>query len=239
MPDAFEELKEVSPNETITAEAWNNLIDAIQALHQELDELESQRPGWIVVSVLAEDGEEPGRELMGSEISTVAASALADVERTYIGRRVSGRYVISNLSPGLYDVRVAPTIASGFAPAVKRGVQVQSGGATVVDVVVPRTEVTGALPRVPDLFNLGLQVALDLLAERGLALGEVLDAHGQVIPITTSTYESTGAINYVAPPDFAERPVVSSEPGEGMEVLTGTSVSLLISTSDRSEVEPM
>lgn len=236
MPNPIDELQEVSPHETITAEAWNKLIDAIQALYQELDALQSQRPGWIVVSVRVENGEEPGRELTGSEISTVTASAAADVERTYIGRRVRGRYVISSLPPGLYDVRVAPTLASGFSPVVRRGVQVQPGSATVVDAVVRRAEVAGLLPRVPNLFNRGLQEALDLLASRGLALGQVLDAHGQAIPITTST--EAGVIHYTAPPEFADRPVISSEPGEGMEPSLEAAVNLLISTAGRGEIEP-
>ncbi|NOZ26533.1 MAG: hypothetical protein GXP39_00585 [Chloroflexi bacterium] len=231
MPDVFDELKEVAPNETITAEAWNALIDAIQALYQEMAALESERPGWIVVTVRAEDGEEPGRELTGGEISAVAASAAADVEQTYFGRRVRGRYVISHLPPGLYDVRVTPTIASGFSATVRRGVRVQPGGAAVVDVVVPRAEEAGALPRVPDLFNRGLQDALDLLAGRGLTLGQVLDAHGQAVPITTSTDEATGAVRYTAPPEYAERPVISSEPGEGVEVPSGETVNLLVSAS--------
>jgi len=231
MPDVFDELKEVSPNETITAGAWNALIDAIEALYQEMAALESERPGWIVVTVRAEDGEEPGRELTGSEISAVAASAAADVEQTYFGRRVRGRYVISHLPPGLYDVRVTPTIASGFSAAVRRGVRVQPGSATVVDVVVSRAEEAGALPRVPDLFNKGLQEALDLLAGRGLALGQVLDAHGQAVTITTSVDETMGAVRYTAPPDYAERPVISSEPGEGVEVPSGETVNLLISAS--------
>ncbi|HEY64183.1 MAG TPA: hypothetical protein G4O02_06385 [Caldilineae bacterium] len=231
MPDVFDELKEVSPNETITAGAWNALIDAIEALYQEMAALESERPGWIVVTVRAEDGEEPGRELTGSEISAVAASAAADVEQTYFGRRVRGRYVISHLPPGLYDVRVTPTIASGFSAAVRRGVRVQPSSATVVDVVVSRAEEAGALPRVPDLFNKGLQEALDLLAGRGLALGQVLDAHGQAVTITTSVDETMGAVRYTAPPDYAERPVISSEPGEGVEVPSGETVNLLISAS--------
>jgi hypothetical protein len=237
MPNPIDELREVSSNETITAEAWNNLIDAIQVLYQELDAFQSQRPGWIVVSVRVENGEELGHELTGSEISTVAASATADMERTYIGRRVRGRYVISHLPPGLYDVRVAPTIASGFSSTIRRGVQVQSGSAAVVDVFVRHAEVVGLLPRVPDLFNRSLQESLDLLAHRGLTLGQVLDAHGQVVPITTSA--EAGALHYVAPPDFADRPVIGSEPGEGMELAPGTVVSLLISTAGRGEVEPV
>ena len=84
----------------------------------------------------AEDGAEPGRELQGGEINMVTANAPADVSKTTIGSRVRGRYVIANLPPGLYDVRVAPTIASGFAAVVQRNVQVQPGGAAVVDVVV-------------------------------------------------------------------------------------------------------
>ena len=229
MSDPFDELTEVSPGETITAEAWNNLIDAIQALHQEMAALEAERPGWIVVAVRAEDGEEPGRELTAGEISAVAASAAAEVERTYFGRRVRGRYVIAHLPPGLYDVRVTPTIASGFAAVIRRGIRFQPGGATVLDVVVPRAEEEGALPRVPRLFDLGLQDALDLLAARRLRLGQVLDAHGQAIAITTSTEESTGAIRYTAPPEHAERPVISSEPGEGTEVPPEGEVHLLIS----------
>jgi len=236
MPNAIADLQEVSPNQTITAEAWNALIDAIQELYQEIEAVQAQRPGWIVVAVRAEDGEEPGRELTGSELSTVAANATLAAERTYVGQRVRGRYVIAGLPPGLYDVRVAPTIASGFAAATRRDVLVQPGGATVVTVVVARAAVAGALPRVPDLFDRGLQEALDLLASRGIALGQVLDAHGQAIPITTTT-TAADVVRYIAPVDFAARPVVGSEPGEGMEVPVGTSVSLLISTADRSEVE--
>jgi hypothetical protein len=229
------ELREVSPNETITAEAWNSLIDGIQELYQELEALESQRPGWIVASVRAEDGAEPGRELTGGEISTVAASSTADVERTTLARRVRDRYVIAQLPPGLYDVQVAPTIASGFAATTRRGVLVQPGGATVIDVAVPRAAVVGALPRVPDLFNMGLQDALVLLASRGLAPGQVLDAHGQVILITSST-DAGGRPTYTAPQEFAARPVINSEPSEGIELAPGTTVGLLISTSDRSDV---
>ena len=235
MPDAFDKLQEVSANETITAEAWNHLIDAIQALYKELDALESQRPGWIVVGVRAEDGAEPGRELQGGEINMVTANAPADVSKTTIGSRVRGRYVIANLSPGLYDVRVAPTMASGFAAAVQRNVQVQPGGAAVVDVVVGRAALAGMLPVVPDLFRQGLQEALRRLAERRLALGKVLDTHGQEIAVTTTIDQATGTITYTAPPDYASRPVVGSEPGEGMEVPPAAAVSLLIAASTSTQ----
>lgn len=231
MPDAFDKLQLVSANEVITAEAWNHLIDAIQALYRELDALESQRPGWIVVGVRAEDGAEPGRELQGGEINTVAANAAADVKKTYLGTRVRGRYVIGNLSPGLYDVQVAPTLASGFKPGVQRNVQVQPGGAAVVDVVVGRAAQAGMLPVVPDLFRQSLQAALQRLAERRLALGKVLDTHGQEIAVTTTVDPATGTITYTAPPDHANRPVVGSEPGEGMEVPPEAAVSLLIAAS--------
>lgn len=229
MADAIDKLREVSPGETITAEAWNSMIDAIQALDQELAALESQRPGWIVVSVRAEDGDEPGRELRGSEISTVAASAAADASKTFVGARVRSRYVIASLPPGVYDVQVAPTIASGFDSAIKRGVQVQPGGAAVVDVAVKRAAAEGGmLPVVPALFRRNLQEALNRLAERRLTLGKVLDAHGQEAPITRSIDQTTGVITYTAPPEFAGRAVVGSEPGEGMEVPPEASVSLLI-----------
>jgi hypothetical protein len=144
---------------------------------------------------------------------------------------VRSRYVIANLSPGVYDVQVVPTIASGFGSTVKRGLQVQPGSAAVVDVVVKRAAVPGMLPVVPDLFRRTLQEALNRLAERRLALGKVLDTHGQEASITRSTDQATGVITYTAPPEFAGRPVVGSEPGEGMEVPPETSVSLLVAAS--------
>jgi hypothetical protein len=143
--------------------------------------------------------------------------------------------VIAHLPPGLYDVRAVPTIASGYTAATRRSVQVQPGGATVIDVAVPRATVVGALPRVPDLFNLGLQDALVLLASRGLAPGQVLAAHGQVITITAGT-DAGGRPTYTAPAEFAARPVINSEPSENMELAPGATVGLLISTSDRSDV---
>jgi hypothetical protein len=218
MPTTWVEVTEVAPNAVIEPQVWNTLIDAIEQLYEACGRLQAQAPGYVIANVLGADTNAPVPE---GQIFRVSAAPVGAPQDPRPGQRVRESYLVPELPPGQYQVTVVPTEASGYA-AQTAPATVAPGGPAVVDVTLAVAGTRAGLPVVPPLFGRRLQEALDQLFSRRLPLGEVLDAHGNAVPVQ----QDAGA--YTAPADRAADLVTGSEPAAGTPLVAGESVSLLI-----------
>ncbi len=207
------------PDAPITALAWNALRSAILDAYELADALTTRQGSLaVIVRERASDALMPA-----AQITRVVAQpeGVANSELPVI--RLGARYFIGPVDPGLYRVTVTPSADSGFA-AQTRSAYVISGQPTEITFFLAPPAL--GRTRVPKLFGLPLQQALNALEAAELRPGRVMDSHGRAVTITDTGRLSGGLL---APdPVQAASPVLSSEPSEGMDVERGGLVHLLI-----------
>jgi len=218
MPTTWVHVTEVAPNAVIDPQAWNILIDAIQQLYDACRQLQEQAPGYVIVNIL---GSDTGHPLPEAQVFQVAAAPVGSAQDQRLGQRVRDSYLVAELPPGQYDVTVAPTEASGYAAQTAR-VTVPAGGPVVLDLTLALVSARAGRPAVPSLFGRRLQEALDQVFSRQLPLGEVIDAHGNVVAVQQD------ANAYTAPEDRAADVVTGSEPPAGTPLAPAEKVNLLL-----------
>lgn len=154
----------VSPGEPLTAQAWNDVIDAVAGAHQELQaarhtvRVKITNPGVLLPSVRV-------LALKGDSAPIEAVRPVApDV-----------RHTLSRLEPGAYTVRAE---APGFA---KAETTVNVGDQAEVEVELALNP-GGAL--MPDVFGLPLVDALAALAERSIPVTGLFDFLGNQLAVT-------------------------------------------------------
>jgi hypothetical protein len=157
-------LATVEPGRPITAQGWNQIVDALGTLYDAVLAIGS---GSITVSVQAD-----GLPVVGAEVVAEPVGEGQPVDGLPLfGTRTT--YLVTGVSDGAWRVFVS---APGFVTQV-------------IDVTVPTTDpVTVNLVRagrvVPDIFGLPLQGALAALSTAGIDVDLIIDALGQEISRT-------------------------------------------------------
>jgi hypothetical protein len=155
---------EVHAGEPVTAEAWNDVVFALQEVNRHLRESE-----LLTLAVRVQgDGLEPAR----ARVVAVSADGTQVIEAT---RPIAARteHQLSGLHPGKYTLHAE---APGFEPAT----------AEVTLPTLPATAPAGLTlaPRktFPDLFGLTLRQALDALGKLGVTGHRIFDTLGREVP---------------------------------------------------------
>ena len=207
------------PDAPITAIAWNALRSAILNAYKLADTLTTQQ-GYITIIVRerASDALVPAAQIARV---VVQPEGTANSELSIV--RLGARYFAGPVDPGLYRVTVIPLAESGFA-AQTRLVCVVSGHPAESTFFLSAP--TSGRVRVPNLFGLSLQQALNVLEAAELRPGRVMDSHGRAVTITDTGRLGGGFL--ASDPVQAASRVLGSEPNEGMDVEQGSLVHLFI-----------
>jgi hypothetical protein len=148
----------VRPGQPLTAQAWNDLVDGIDAVHQFL------RATQHTVQVRITNTDIDLREVRVTATRNDAAPVEAVRPLT-----PTGVHVLSRLEAGSWTITAS---AVGFRPATTP-LEVSDGGATTVSLALePSANV------MPDLFGLPLSVAIRVLSEAGIPFARLLDFSG-------------------------------------------------------------
>jgi hypothetical protein len=163
MPLVKPTLPPAEPGRPITAQGWNEIVDAVGELYDAVNAIGS---GTLEVNVTS-----GGQPVLGAVVvATPAAGGNPILAVPPVGSATV--YNVGGVSDGAWHVDV---IASGFEPAAR-------------DVTVPSprvdVELTAVGPAVPDLFGQPLQTAFGALTAANLPVGLILDALGKEVPRT-------------------------------------------------------
>lgn len=154
----------VSPGEPLTAQAWNDIVDALAAAHAAL--LAAQHTVRVKIT-------NPDIEL--SSVRVVALKAGAAPIEAVAPVSPDARHAFTGLEPGSYTLRAT---APGFASA--------EASVTVADQAEVEVELalnpSGAL--MPDLFGFALADALAELAARSIPVTGLFDFMGNQLTAT-------------------------------------------------------
>jgi hypothetical protein len=157
-------LATVQPGHPVTAQGWNAIVSALDALYDAVLAIGS---GSVTVSVQAD-----GQPVAGAQVVAEPAGEGQPVDGLPLfGTRTT--YLVAGVSDGAWRIYVS---AAGYVPQV-------------IDVNVPASApVVVNLARagkvVPDLFGQPLQGALATLSGAGLDVDIILDALGQEVSRT-------------------------------------------------------
>ena len=152
--------KTVNPGEPVTAQAWNDIVQALAAMNQYLITSEASS---VRVQV-ANAGIDPAR------VRVTAVSGDGSASEAVGPIPPGTEHVLSGLRPGTYTVRAE---APGFEPATAN-VTVPAS-AVVALTMAPR----GAI--MPEVFGKTLRECLAQLAGLGIAVARVVDISGRDI----------------------------------------------------------
>jgi len=154
--------RHVSPGEPLTAQAWNDIVDALDAAFALIEATQHT----VSVQVTA-----PGADLASVRVTAVKTGsppvqAVAPVTP-------DTHHVLSGLVPGAYSVRAE---APGFAPATGTVTVGDTGNASLELALTP----TG--PTMPDLFGSTLQSARAALSAKSIVVARLFDFSGHDLP---------------------------------------------------------
>jgi hypothetical protein len=153
--------KLASAGEPLTAQAWNDIVNALAQVHTHLESTEASALrvqiagagidlGTVRVTAVRDDG--------------IAVDAVAPVPP-------DTRHSFAGLRPGAYTLRVE---APGYQGATLN--------VTVPDAAVQNVPLTKSGAFMPEVFGLELQQALALLANEQIAVARILDVTGTDVP---------------------------------------------------------
>lgn len=148
--------KTVKAGEPVTAEAWNTIVNAINAAIQHLNNSEASSLRVVVTNA----GVTRAR-VTATRDDGVSFEAVAPVPP-------GTQYIFAGLRAGAYKIRVE---SPGFSPAV---VDATAPAASPVEVTL-----TSSGSIMPDLFGLTLRAALLELKNRNIGVERVLDVVGR------------------------------------------------------------
>ncbi|HYI01421.1 PASTA domain-containing protein [Hyalangium sp.] len=152
----------VNPGEPLTAQAWNDLVDGVDSLHQHVEaqlhavRVKIQNPGLDLTTV----------RVTATSASGVSREAVRPVPP-------ATQHVIDGLVPGAYTVH---TSAPGFAPTSGTVNIGQTGDATLELALTP-THVP-----MPDVFGMTLTQARAALSAKAITVSRLLDTQGKNLP---------------------------------------------------------
>jgi hypothetical protein len=190
-------LNHVQPGDPVTAQAWNSLVDAINDLYGKIQSLQVSLMGSVAVVV-----KDAATDSFISKAYAIASIAATNVPyKTGTFSPAANQYIIENLPPGSYIVRVT---AADYLPA-SQTVEVQGGTSISVEVSLNKAVVTVS---VPEVFGEKLGTAIQRMKEKGLNVSEVRDSYGKSIvfkPAIEAGCEEAIVVGQ-DPPAFEEKP---------------------------------
>ena len=148
----------VRPGQPLTAQAWNDLVDGIDAVHQFLRATQHT----VRVRITNTD----------VDLRDVRVTATRNDAPPVEGVRpltATGEHVLSRLEAGSWTITAS---AIGFRPATTP-IEVSDAGETTVSLALER-----AANVMPDLFGAPLSVAIRELGEAGIPFARLLDFTG-------------------------------------------------------------
>jgi hypothetical protein len=148
----------VRPGQPLTAQAWNDLVDGIDATHQFL------RASLHTVRVRITNTELDARTVR----VTATRNDVAPVES--VGPLTpTGEHVLSRLEAGAWTITAT---VGGYRPATTP-LNIADAGETTVDLALE-----SAARVMPDLFGVRLDAAIAVLGQAGIAFSRLLDFDG-------------------------------------------------------------
>jgi hypothetical protein len=153
--------KTVSPGEPLTAQAWNDIVNALSQVHVHIENTEATA---LRVQVSAVGADLDQVRVTALRADGVGFDALPPVPP-------STQHVFAGLRSGTYQLRVD---AAGF--------QVATANVTVPDAAVQNVALTPAGAFMPQVFGLELGQALTALSGAQITVGRVLDVTGTDVP---------------------------------------------------------
>lgn len=155
----------VEPGEPLTAQAWNDIVDAVDVLHQFL----ASRQHVVRVRITNPGIDREQVRVVATRAEGAPVAAVAPVPP-------GTDHLLAGLEAGAWTIVAR---APGFEPA-SAPVTVEGDGETTVELAMVRL---GA--PMPDLFGQTLRQAADTLDEAGIPLIRVLDFTGRDLPPST------------------------------------------------------
>lgn len=153
--------KTVSPGEPLTAQAWNDIVNALGQVHQHLETTEATA---LRVQVSAPDIDLRQARVTALRSDGIAFDAVPPVPPGTL-------HLFAGLRAGSYQLRVE-------AP----GHQVATTNVTVPSAAITTVPLTASGGFMPALFGLELGQALDMLGDSQIAVARVLDVTGTDVP---------------------------------------------------------
>jgi hypothetical protein len=191
-----------TPGDPITAEGWNNIIDAIKTLYAEYN----RSQGALTVEV--RNGKD--KSILKDATVTLIAKGIPPQIAVYAGGKVQS-YIAHDLKPAEYQM----TVEAETYDREERKIIIKEDGSTL-EVTVDMTQTIVRKP-VPNLFGLKLAAAEEVLKNAGFLMHRVIDSHGKDL--------SADDINKVG----AEAKVINQVPEANLPHTIGDPVDLLVS----------
>lgn len=178
--------KTVEPGEPLTAQAWNDVLDAVDGAYQFLQ----SAMHTVRVTITNPD--------LDPEQVRVTASQAAGAPVEAVRPIPPGKdHLLSRLEPGAWTVTAE---AHGYSPATAP-VTVGDAGETPVQIALQQV---GAF--MPDFFGATLAAARTALAQAGIPLVRVLDFNGRELPPSATDNDDQPVLVQWPPPDVALPP---------------------------------
>jgi hypothetical protein len=195
----------VQPGDPLTAQAWNDIVNAMGTLYTFLEATEASSVKVQIANV-------------GIDLSTVRVTATRDdgISTEAVSPVVpSTLHMFPGLQPGAYKIRAE---APGFESASLDLVVPPDGKVDTQNVTLVKK---GAF--MPMTFGLTLQQALDQLAGLSIAVSNVLDVTGTAVPVAMPGAQYSSSL------------VLIQFPTAGVPVAPGESAQLVISAALTAE----
>jgi hypothetical protein len=195
----------VNPGQPLTAQAWNDVVDAIDGAYQYL-----QATRHTVEVQVTNPELQQGGLLETVRVTAVrAGSAPVEAVRPTVP---GGPHVISGLEPGAYTVQVE---ALGYT---RQTVPVTVGSDADLKVTAALAPVGTFMP---DLFGLSLHDAKAQLAQKQITLSRLLDCNGNDMAPSATDFDGT--------------PVLVQSPMAGVYLPPGTPARLVVGVPQKVE----
>ncbi|HVR99849.1 MAG TPA: PASTA domain-containing protein [Thermoanaerobaculia bacterium] len=196
---------EVQPGQPLTAQAWNEIVQALAALNAHLQAAEETSLRVQIANA-------------GIDLSRVRITAVSqDGLQAFAGVRTAdtagqGQFIFSGLRPGVFTVRAEAPAFDAVSQAV-----------TVPSAQPVSLTLTARGAAMPALFGAPLGDALQILSQTGIAVGRIVDAQGREVAPANPGADAVGV------------PVLMQLPAPGEPVPVGTLVQLAIAAPLRVE----
>lgn len=191
-----------TPGDPITAEGWNNIIDAIKTLYAEYN----RSQGALTVEVR----NVKDKSILKDATLTLTAKGIPPQIAVYAGGKVQS-YIAHDLKPAEYQM----TVEAETYDREERKIIIKDDSSTL-EVTVDMTQTVVRKP-VPNLFGLKLAAAGEALKNAGFLMHRVIDSHGK--DLSADDIDKVGA----------EAKVINQVPEANLLHEIGDPVELLVS----------
>ena len=173
--------RHVSPGEPLTAQAWNDVVDAVDSAFKLIEATQHTLSVQITT---------PGVDLARVRVTAVKSGSPPVLAVAPVSPDT--HHVLSGLVPGAYNVRAE---APGYV-AASGAVTVTDSGAASLDLAL-----TAIGPTMPDLFGSTLQEARAALAQKNIVVARLFDFTGRdLAPLNPGPEFDTSPVLVQSPP---------------------------------------